>query len=334
MKRFELAQASTLPQAAQLASKEKTVLKAGGVDLIDLMKEHIAEPDRVVSIRRVSGAGEIREEGPAPGREGSAIVIGPLATLAQLAASPLLRSKARGVAQAAGEAASPQVRNQATAAGNLLQRPRCWYFRKEEIVCRKKGGAECNALDGENRYHAIFGNQRCAIVHPSNLAPPLLLFDASVRTVKPGGEKREIPLAQLFVTPETDVTREHSLEAGEVIDAIVVPMKEGGATSEFQELREKQSFDWPLVTASVRLVLSGKTVQEARIVLGAVAPVPLRREEAEKALTGKTLDEAVAREAAKAAFAGATPLAQNSYKVPAGIAVLTRAILAAGGAGK
>lgn len=324
MNRFEIAQAASLEQAAKLAARPGASVKAGGVDLIDLMKEHLLEPERLVSILRVPGAAEIREEG-------GALVIGPTVTLAACSRSPLVLARAHAVAQAAGEAATPQIRNQATCGGNLLQRPRCWYFRKEELVCRRKGGADCMALDGENRYHAIFGNKVCPIVHPSNLAPPLLLFDAVVRTVRAGGERREVPIAELYVAPETDVRREHSLAPDEVIEAIVVPARDGGGASEFHELREKQAFDWPVVAAAVRLAMDGRRVKEARIVLGAVAPLPLRREAAEKALAGKDLDEASAMEAARAAFADAAPLSQNGYKAVAGVAHLARTILAAGG---
>ena len=326
MKRFEIAQAASLAQAAKQAATDGVVVKAGGVDLMDLMKEHLLEPDRLVSIQRVSGAREIREEG-------GAIVIGPTVTLAELAAHPIVQAKAKAVAHAAGDAATPQIRHQATCAGNLLQRPRCWYFRKEDLVCRRKGGPECMAIEGENRYHALWHNTQCAIVHPSNLAPALMLFDASVRTVRASGEKREVPLAKLFVTPEVDVHREHCLEQDEVIEAIVLPSRDGGAASEYRELREKQTFDWPLVSAAVRLAMDGKRVKEARVVLGAVCPVPLRREAAEKSLAGKELNEAVASQAAAAAFADAAPLSQNGYKVPAGTAHLARTILAAGGMG-
>ncbi|HKE00723.1 MAG TPA: FAD binding domain-containing protein [Planctomycetota bacterium] len=324
MRRFDLAAAGSFLEGARLAAQPGTMLKAGGVDLIDLLKEHLAEPGHVVSIRKVAGAAEVREDG-------DAIVIGACATLATVARHEGLLARAHAIAEAAGEAASPQIRNQATAAGNLLQRPRCWYFRKEEIVCRKKGGPECLALDGENRYHAIFGNRVCAIVHPSNLAPALMLFDARLRTVAPDGKRRELALADLFLTPEKDVSREHALATGEVIESIVVPPRDGGAQSAFVEMREKQAFDWPLVAAAVRLATDGRVVTDARIVLGAVAPVPLRREAAEKALVGKALTEESARDAAKAAFADATPLSQNAYKIAAGTTILARAILAAGG---
>ncbi|MBI3818544.1 MAG: FAD binding domain-containing protein [Planctomycetes bacterium] len=325
MNRFEYLEVTTLEMAGKLAAEKGAAVRAGGVDVQDLLKEHLIEPASVVSIRNVPNLQEIKA--------GENISIGPRVTLAQLAADRAVASKARAIAISAGEAASPQIRNQATCAGNLLQRPRCWYFRNEELLCARKGGPECLAHDGENQYHAIFGNKNCAIVHPSNLAPALIAFDATVKTVKVGGARREISVAALFVTPETDIHKEHVLEPGEMMESIEVPAAAlaGGAKSAFAVVREKQTYDWPLLCAAVKLTMDGKNIKDARIVLGAVCPVPLRRENAEKLLIGKSLDESAARVAATAAFDGATPLAQNGYKVPMGIAMLMRAILEAGG---
>lgn len=322
MNRFEFVEAPGFDDAARWTKDPSTVARAGGIDVMDLMKEHLLEPDRVVSLRRIAGGAGVKEE------DGN-LVIGSLTTLAALAADPLVRARARAVAVAAGEAASPQIRNQATVAGNLLQRPRCWYFRREELVCARKGGPECLAHDGENRFHAIFGNDRCAIVHPSNLAPALMVHDAFVRTVKPDGSKREIEVAKLFLTPEMAIYKEHCLEPGEMVVDLVVPKRAGGDRSTYAVLREKQSFDWPLVAASARVVLDGAVVREARIVLGSVCPVPLRREEAEAFLSGKPLDETTAREAGRLAVKGATPLAQNGYKVALASVLTARALLAA-----
>lgn len=322
MKRFEFVEASSLAQAAKLAAQPNGAVRAGGIDLMDLQKEHLAEPDRVISIRRVPGAAEIREEG-------GSLVIGPLVTLAQLASHPVALAKWKAVAVAAGEAASPQVRNQATVIGNLLQRPRCWYFRNELLQCARKGGPDCLSQEGENRYHAIFENKDCAIVHASNVSPAAMLFDGSVKTVKADGSRREIPLAKLFVKPEVDITKEHVLEAGEIVEALVLPSKAGGDHSSFLAAREKSAFDWPLFSLAVRLEMSGNVVKAAHIVFGAAAPTPLRREKAEAALVGKAIDEATARAAAALCFEDATPMTQNGYKVAMGTALTARAILAA-----
>jgi xanthine dehydrogenase YagS FAD-binding subunit len=329
MYKFEYIETTSLSEAGKLAREKSALVRAGGVDVQDLLKEHLVEPEAVVSIRKVANLSDVREEN-------GNLVIGARVTLAELARNPLVRERAAAVARSAGEAASPQIRNQATCVGNLLQRPRCWYFRNELLICARKGGPECLAQEGENKYHAIFGNKNCAIVHPSNLAPALMLFDATLRTLKADGTRRELPVAQLFVTPEVDIRREHSLEPGEMAESIAIPgpmlTKElGGASSDYRVVREKQSYDWPLVAAAVRLAMDGKKVSQARVVLGAVCPVPLRRENCEKALVGKTLDAATAREAAAAAFADATPMTQNHYKIAMGTALLARTLLAAGG---
>ncbi|MFN0208076.1 MAG: FAD binding domain-containing protein [Planctomycetota bacterium] len=280
MKKFEYIETTSLAEAGKLAKEKSALVRAGGVDVQDLLKEHLLEPDAVVSLRKVANLDTIKEEN-------GNIVIGARVTLAALAKNAIVSEKARAVAKAAGEAASPQIRNQATCAGNLLQRPRCWYFRNELLICARKGGPECLAQEGENRYHAIFGNKNCAIVHPSNLAPAMMLFDAYLKTIKIDGSRRDLPLSQLFVTPEVNINIEHCLETGEMVESIVIPAatltkESGGAKSEFTVVREKQSYDWPIVAASVRLVMDGKKVKEARVVLGAVCPIPLRRENCEK----------------------------------------------------
>lgn len=325
MRPFELVRPDSLAAArAVTTGGDKRVLRAGGIDLLDRMQEGLDAPSHLVELRSIRDLPDLRIRDTA-----GPVRLGALLTLAELADASELPDALR---TAAAEAATPGIRNTATLGGNLLQRPRCWYFRREELVCARKGGPECLAHDGENRFHAIFGNDKCAIVHPSNLAPALMVMDAYARTVKPDGSKRKIPIAELFVTPEVAIYKEHCLEAGEIVEDLVVPPQPGGAASEFLVLREKQSFDWPLVAAAVRLQLEGKVVKDSRIVLGAVCPVPLRRQGAEKALAGKELDEAAARAAGKAALEGATPLAQNGYKVQLAQVLTARAILAAASA--
>jgi xanthine dehydrogenase YagS FAD-binding subunit len=159
MNNFEYADASNVSEAISLMVKG-AVFKAGGVDLLDLMKERIAEPTRIVNLRNIKDLDYVREEG-------GELRLGPLVTLAALAEHDVVRKNYTALADAAGHAATPQIRNMATLGGNLLQRPRCWYFRSEQFPCRKKGGEKCYAQEGENQYHAIFNNGLCAIVHPS-----------------------------------------------------------------------------------------------------------------------------------------------------------------------
>ena len=322
MNRIEWTNATTVAEAvASLAGGG--VVKAGGVDLADLMKEGLLSPPRLVNLRTVRGLDGIEED-----REIGGLRLGPLVTLARLAAEPLVRRRFRALADAAGHAATPQIRNMATLGGNLLQRPRCWYFRAEAFPCRRKGGTYCFAIEGENAYHAIFGNSHCAIVHPSATATALVALGARLVITGPAGT-REATLASIFVRPEQDVTREHSLAAGEIVTAVRVPGLAAGAASAYAKLGEKESYDWPLAEVACVLDRAGGKCTRASVVLGAAAPIPWRAAKAEAALTGQPLDEATARAAAKAALKGATPLSGNAYKLPLFAAVVRRTILAA-----
>jgi xanthine dehydrogenase YagS FAD-binding subunit len=254
--------------------------------------------------------------------------LGPLVTLAQLDADPTIRRRYTALADAAGHAATPQIRNMATVGGNLLQRPRCWYFRSEQFHCRKKGGERCFAIEGENQYHAIFGNQLCAIVHPSATATALVALGARLALTN-AKQTREVALEEFFVKPEEDVRRENSLGADELITLIRVPALPAGASSAYLKQGEKESFDWPIAEVAVVLEREGGRVSRAAIILGAAAPVPLRAIEAERALAGQVVNEETARAAARAAVKDASPLSENNYKVAIFETLARRAILAA-----
>jgi xanthine dehydrogenase YagS FAD-binding subunit len=306
---------------------DAVILKAGGVDLLDLMKEGLLAPRRVVNLRTVPDLGRIVEE-----KDGG-VRIGSMATLAQVAAHPAVRGRYTALAQAAGGSASPQLRNMATIGGNLLQRPRCWYFRSLEHHCARKGGATCFAFGGENAYHAIFGQNGCAIVHPSTSATALVALGARVELVGGKGRKRVVALEDFFVPPERDIVRENDLEPGEVLTAVLLPPPGRGARSMHLRQGELDSFDWPLADVAVVLEMDESGVcRKASVVLGAAAPVPHRAKAAESALAGKQFTEEVARSAARAALAGAAPLSGNAYKLPIFEALVRRAVLVAAGA--
>jgi len=196
-----------------------------------------------------------------------------------------------------------------TVGGNLNQRPRCWYFRNEEFHCLKKGGARCFAVEGENQYHAIFGGGPCHIVHPSSLAVPAIALNATFKVSGPAGE-RDVPAADYFQLPDRNLYGETVLAPNELLTHVLLPPP-GAARSATYEVRFKQSHDWPLAMASVALAMKGQTVGGARIVLGAVAPVPWRSEAAETSLAGKVVSEQTASAAADADEALVPPAAQN-----------------------
>ena len=308
MNRFEFARATSVPEALRLvADKPGSVLKAGGIDLLDHLKEQLIEPPRLVDLK-----GLPQLNGVAAGADGS-LKIGPLVTLAQVAAQPGIRATHTALARACGEAASPQIRNVATIGGNLLQRPRCWYYRLASYRCLKKGGDICFAVGGENRYHTIFGDGACNAPHPSNAAMGLTALGASFVFQGSRGT-RTVAAEQFFTIPDQDPRRENAGDPSEILIAINLPAAPG-LRSTYASVREKAAFDWPLVSTAVALRVEGDIVREARIVLGAVATVPLRSAVAEQVLMGRRLDDATAEAVADAAVAGAQPLSENGYKV-------------------
>ncbi len=303
-------------------SSGKAMLKAGGVDVIDRLKEGLDAPSRLVNLRTVPGLDRI-ERLPDGG-----LAVGALATLAQLDSNREVRSLYPALADAAGHAATPNVRQAATVGGNLLQRPRCWYFRSADFHCLKKGGGHCFAQEGENDYHAVFGNRVCAIVHPSAIGTALAAIGARLE-IAAAKRQRTISIEQLFVRPDEDIRREHSIAEGEILVRILLPPLGPGTRTAYLKIGEKESFDWPIAETAVRLDLEGGNVKEARIVLGAAAPVPWRAKNAEAALVGKPLNEETARKAAALAIEGAKPLAHNAYKLPILETAVRRALLAA-----
>ena len=298
---------------------------AGGQDLLTTMKDYTSRPSRLVNLKHIRGLNNIT-------LNARGLTIGALVTLTELEEHPGVRKSFPGLCEAAHSIATPQIRNLGTVGGNLCQRPRCWYFRLEEVVCLKKGGSECYAASGENKYNAIIGGGPSYIVHPSDLAPMLLALGASV-TVAGARGKRVIPLDKFFTLPsEGNIRRENVLKNEEIITEIFVPASPLAARSTYLKFKERESLDFALASAAVAVRLApNQTVQDARIVLGGVAPIPWRIPNAEKFLVGKNLKPDVLAEAAKIALAEAKPLEKNAYKVPLAQTLVRRALAKAGG---
>ena len=302
-----------------------TELLAGGTDLLNRQKEYVSEPDKVISLRDV-GLTKITH---AP----NGTVIEANVKLATIGDDRGVRERFPALASAAAEIAGPQIRNMGTLGGNLCQRNRCWYFRDEHTICLLKGGDKCYALDGENRYHAIFTRgHKCVIVQPSTLATGLVALKAKVEVLGPGG-KRTLDAAKFFHAPNSAGEREHVLKPNEMVLSVVVPYrKDAGVRNASYEVRQKLSSDWPLVQAAVAFQLDGGKAKNARIVLGHVAPTPHLAAAAGKAIEGKEITEEAAGAAGEAATEGVRPLAQNGYKVKLiAVAVKRALLLAAGG---
>jgi xanthine dehydrogenase YagS FAD-binding subunit len=329
MNSFEWVDATSVEQAVALLAESgvagPVVAKAGGVDLIDLMKERIVRPSRVVNLRTIPGLDTIAFD------QTSGLTLGALATLARIEASPEIRERYPALAQAAGHAATPQVRNAATIGGNLLQRPRCWYFRNELFHA---GGADPTAAitRGENQYHAIFDNARTAMVHGSTPATALIAYGAEVQLIGPNGEQRMVAVKDLLLPPDITRERDTVMRPGEVLTRVVIQPPSPNTRAAYHKQTERESYDWPICDVAVVLRMNGSRVASAAIVSGWVAPTPRRSEASERMLVGQAVTDALARRAAKTAVATATPLAHNAYKVPVLETVIRRTILAAASA--
>lgn len=325
MKAFEYVNPTDIQSAVaaltQAGSNGKLI--AGGIDLLGEMKDYIRTPDVVVNLKSVPGLNRWSVDA-------KGLHLGALVTLAEIAENPAIRKGYTALAEAAETVGTPQIRNVGTIGGNLCQRPRCWYYRDEEVICLKKGGDTCYAIAGENQYHAILGGGPSWIVHPSDCAPALIALGASVEIAGPKGT-RTVPLEKFFTLPTQNVLTENILEENEIVTRIHVPPPVAGTKSHYMKVRHKESFDWALAGAAVVLVMSGKTVKDARVVLSGVAPIPWRSKEAEAALKGKTLTAALADRAGAAAVAKARPLGQNAYKIPLTRNTVRLAVLHAAG---
>ena len=308
---------------AALKTDGVAMVIGGGQDLLARMKDYIDSPDRLVNVKGLDATITSTPDGGM--KIGSAVKIIDLFEHAQVAR--LYPS----VNAAAIEIGTPQIRNQGTVGGNVNQRPRCWYFRNEEFVCFKKGGSRCFAVNGENQYHAIFGNEGPShIVHPSSLAVPFTAYGAKFRVLGPNGE-REIAAADYFTMPTLqNVLKENVLDDEDILTHVILPAP-GNVKSGHYEVRYKASHDWPLAFSTVVLTMSGNTIGSARVVLGAVAPIPWRSKAAEAFLAGKPLSEATAAAAGEAAVSEAKPMSGNAYKVQIAKTAVKRAIMNAAG---
>jgi xanthine dehydrogenase YagS FAD-binding subunit len=325
MRRFGWIDAVSLEGAAGLLARDagRARVIAGGQDLLGELKDRLIEPETLVNIKSLPGLDRI--EFAADG----SLRLGALVTLATLAGDARVRGAFPAVAQAAGSVGSVEIRNVGTVGGNLCQRPRCWYYRSPHHRCLKKGGDVCFTPMGESRYHAILGGGPSFIVHPSDLAPALAACDARVAIAGPQGA-REMPIGEFYVLPSVRVDHETVLQPGDIVTGVTVPATAStaaGTRSAYVKFKEKDSFDFALAAVAAAVTLKGSTCTTARLVLGAVAPVPWRATAAETLLAGGPIDESTVGRAADAALKGAEPLGGNGYKVPLTHALIRRTLL-------
>ena len=297
---------------------------AGGTDMVQLLQEYVRRPERLVSL---AGLLDNRIEANPQG-----LRFGAAATMADVAAHPTVVEQFPVISEALLNSASPQVRNQATMGGNLLQRTRCPYFRDVGYgACNKRApGSGCSAIGGENRWHAVLGaSENCIAAHPSDLAVALVALDATVEVGGAGGQ-RTVPLIEFHRLPGETPHIEAVLEPGEVILAITIPASPAARRSHYLKVRDRASFEFAVVSAAVALDMDGDRIRQARVALGGVGTKPWRVPQVEAALTGLSLDPAALRPAAALAAEGAQGRGHNDFKIELMQRAIVRAVETAG----
>jgi len=304
---FTYVRASSVKEALSHLTAAKTMVMAGGTDLLGCLRDEVFEARHLVGINHIDALRGIRQT-----QDGS-LEIGALSTVSQVAEHVVVKTLFTALAQAASEVASPQLRNQGTMGGNLCQKPRCWYYRGQ-FNCLRKGGQVCYAVGGENQYHCILGGDPCYIVHPSDTAAALTALDAVVHIAGPAGT-RAVPVEQFYVRPSQDPQKETVLRSDEMVTHIVLPAAKEGLRSSYRKVRARRAWDFALAGVALAIRFTSQRVTGARVVLSGAAPVPWRCREAEDVLVGKAINADLAKKAARATVAKAQPMTKNVYKV-------------------
>ena len=324
MERFTYAAPRTVKDAVlELSSSENVKVLAGGTTLVDLMKNGVERPQRLID---VTGIRELNEFAI----DGDELRFGALVRMSAVADHPEIKRRHPILSEALWRGASQQLRNMATLGGNVLQRTRCAYFRDPQYPCNKRQpGTGCAAIDGINRGHALLGTSEfCIAVYPGDWATALAAVDASFDTMSPRGA-RTLSIHDLHVEPGRSPDVEHTLAADELIVRTRIPTQNAYRASTYQKIRDRASYAFALASAAVALDIQGDLVRDARIAIGGVATRPWRARDAEQSLIGRRLDERAARHAGELAYVNAHTTPQNAFRVPLGIAAVERALMIA-----
>lgn len=327
MRAFEYVSPTTKEQAVALLGQSESDAQAlaGGTDILSLMKDDVIAPKRLVNLKDIP---ELKGLSVNPG----GLRIGAVVTIQELLDNNRLKRLYPSIWQAAEGITSPQIRNMGTVAGDLCQRPRCWYYRSGFGLLAKGEDGKSLVPNGDNRYHSILGNNGPAyFVNPSSLAPALIALGAKIKVHGPQGA-REMNLETFFAIPQSDGEREYRIKPNEIVTEIIVPAPRGQNAT--YEVRQKEALDWPLATASVVLNPNGNHIESASIVMGHVAPVPWRSTAAAQFLAGKSINEEVAQKAGEMAVSEAKALSRNGYKIQLAKVAVKRAILEAANGGR
>jgi len=325
MRPFDYYKVTSVGQAVSLLSRhqQKAAILAGGTDLLGMMKDRIEgpklkTPEFLIDIKGIKDLTYIREHK-------NGLKIGAGTPLSEIVSSDLIGQKYPLLRQAASHVGVPQIRNVGTLGGNLCQRPRCWYFRGKLFQdCFRKGGNNCYALGGENRYHAVFGGDNCYMVFPSDLAPALIALNARVEIASPKGN-RMVPIEKFYVGPDKNILKENVLTPQELVLAVEIPNPLAMTKGVYLKLKQRQAFDFAVVSVAVSLSLKDNFVDQARIAFGGLAPFPMRAVKAEAILKAKGVKDGISA-ACKECVDGAQPLSQNGYKVDAAKGILEEAL--------
>ncbi|MFV0439031.1 MAG: FAD binding domain-containing protein [Desulfopila sp.] len=322
MKKFAHLSPKTMDEAVGFLSSygEKAQVIAGGTDLLGVMKDEILPryPEALVNLKSIEGLDFIEAES-------GGLRIGALTRLDDIASSEVVRERYAALAEAALRCASPHIRAMGTLGGNICQDIRCWYYRNPQnrFPCLRKGGGRCYAIEGDNRYHSIFGGtveKGCYAVHPSDMAPALIAFDATIKTTR-----REVPVEEFF---KTRVRKTTCLEPDEIVTEIVLPALPAGTRSHFIKFAIRKSIDFPIVNCASMVTSEGGRVKNARVCLNAVYVKPYRAKQAEETIIGKTIDEESAAAAGEAIIADTRPMSRNAYMVQVARTLVKRTLLA------
>ena len=306
--KFTYVRPTTVNEALAVLNDRPSLIHGGGTDLLGCLREGVLSAETLVSLSAIDELKGIRKA-----KDGG-LRIGALTTVAEVSTSESVAQGYAALAEAASEVASPQLRNQGTIAGNLCQKPRCWYYRGH-FDCLRKGGEMCFAVEGENQYHCIFGGDMCYIVHPSDTAPALAALGAICRVSGPS-TSRSVAVESLYVLPSEDPQSETILNPDEILTEIVLRAPANGLRSSYRKVRTRGAWDFALAGVALAIVFDGDTVRSARIFLSGAAPVPWQAKAAEAAIVGTKLDAATVEKAAAATVASAEPLQLNGYKIP------------------
>jgi xanthine dehydrogenase YagS FAD-binding subunit len=323
MKALTNINARSITEAVAAASEAAATGRAfafsgGGTDLLQQIKDGTDNADVIINLRTVRDA---RAVSVSP----TETLIGGLITLSELAGHAALSGPWAVLREAAASVGTPQIRNVATLAGNVTQRPWCWYYRNG-FHCFKAGGTQCFSVNGENQQHAIFGGGPSFIVHPSDLAPALVALHATFEVTGPEGQRR-IAAADFFVLPSQNPARENALAATDLLTGVRMPTPAAGVVCTYLKITDREAWTHAEVSVAVVLHVDGDHIRTADVVLGGVAPIPWRLTDVEHFLRGQSLSAAVADQAGALAIAGAQPLAKNGHKLPMTSAAVVRALM-------